>query len=200
MFFSKSSFDFKNEYHTETKQSNKPRLLIENLKGNFIKDGNIILDINGLHLFDSIDKNGKFYFGEFCLNVKIINFNTQENDILINDFEINYDFDCKSKTKIPQHYFVIIFDKSIFIQYLQFKNLVNRYFKLQILTDKFVLYRKINSNHKLTKISYILLGYYLIELQVTIEEPFFTRRSNRNEFNKKKRSVKNNFLNLLVRD
>ncbi len=63
----------KNEYIYSI---NKPSLLIENIRGNFIKEGNIILDINnGLNLFNSINKNGKFYFGENCRDVIIINLN-----------------------------------------------------------------------------------------------------------------------------
>ena len=45
---------------------------IENLVGNFFEDGIILLDINGLKLFESINKNAKFYFGENLKNVKFI--------------------------------------------------------------------------------------------------------------------------------
>ena len=60
------------------------------------------------------------------------------------------------------------------------KYLVIEKYSLNFISEDFILYRKINYNHYLSKKSYILLGYYLLELEITFDEPFFSRNPNKN--------------------
>lgn len=58
---------------------------------------------------------------------------------------------------------------------------------MEFLSDEFILYMKINSNHLLKNKSYILIGYYLIELEITTEEPLFLRKNPSIIFRQKKK-------------
>ena len=59
-------------------------------------------------------------------------------------------------------------------------------FLFSCISNEFIIYKEINSNHPLSKKSYILLGYYLLELEITLDEPFFSQKnSNTNTVNSK---------------
>lgn len=49
---------------------------------------------------------------------------------------------------------------------------------MKFLSDEFIVYRKILTDYKIKKKTFILLGFYLVELETTSEEILLSGNSN----------------------